>query len=96
MTSYPAVTPNDLRSDPALAIIDALDHTIGLAIYALVAIYPELTDSEMPDWRRENSAAGDAAANIIAYSQKLETAIGCYRTAIRDARQAQMNQDLPF
>ncbi len=96
MTSHPTVTPNDLRSDPELAILDTLDHTLELAVYALVAIYPELTDSEQPSWRRDHSAAGDAAVHLIAYGQKLETAIGRYRTAILDAREAQVNQDLPF
>ncbi len=96
MTTHPSVTPNDLRSDPELAILDALGHTIKLAVYALVAIYPELTDSERPDGQSEDTAAGNEATHLIAYGQKLETAICRYRTAILDAREAQVNQDLPF
>jgi hypothetical protein len=96
LTSHPSVTPDDLRSDPELAILDTLGHTIELAVYALVAIYPELTDSERPDWRRENFPARNEAAHLIACGQKLETAIGRYRTAILDAREEQVNQDLPF
>ena len=96
MTSHPPVTPNELRTDPELAILDALGHTLELAVYALVAIYPELTDSDRPSWRRENSAAGDAAARLIAGGQNLERAIFRYRTAILEAREAKVNQDLPF
>ncbi len=96
MTSHPPVTANDLRSDPELAILYALGHTIELAIYALVASYPLLTDSERPDWRPEDSAAGRAARHIIASSQELECAILGYRTAILSARHAEANQDLPF
>lgn len=96
MTSHTPVSPNELRSDPELAILDALKATLKLAVYALVAIYPELTDAELPSWRSEDSAAGNEAARLIAAGQKLETAIRRYRTAILDAREAQVNQDLPF
>ncbi len=96
MTSQPPITPNDLRRDPELAILDTLDHTLKLAVYALVAIYPELTDSERPFWRREVSATGHAARYLIACSEELELAICGYRTAILWVREAEANEDLPF
>ena len=96
MTSHPPVTPNELRTDPELAILDALGHTLELAVYALVAIYPELTDSERPYWHSEDSAAGKEAAHLIACGERLETAICRYRTTILDAREEQVNQNLPF
>ncbi len=96
MTSQPSVTPNDLRSDPELAILDALHYTLGLAVYALVAIYPELTDSEKPSWQRDDSMAGDAAAHLIACGQQLEWAVSGYREAILRAKEAETDEDLPF
>jgi hypothetical protein len=96
LTTLPPITPNNLRSDPELAILDALDHMLELAVYALVAIYPELTDSERPSWRRDDSAAGRAASHLIACSQELECAVCGYRTAILRARESEANQDLPF
>ncbi len=96
MTSHPPVTPNDLRREPELAILDALDHTLRLAVYALVAIYPELSDSERPFWRRQDSATGHAASHLIACSNELELAVCRYRTAIRRAREAEANEDFPF
>ncbi len=96
MTSHPPVTPNDLIRDPELAILAALDHMLELAVYALVAIYPELTDSERPSWRRDDSAAGLAASHLIACSQELECAVCGYRTAILRARESEANEDLPF
>ncbi len=99
MTSHPSnspVTPNDLRSDPELAILDALDHTLGLAVYALVAIYPELTDSEIPAWRQDPSTTGLAARHLIASTQELQSAVGDYRDAIQRARKAEANEQLPF
>ncbi len=96
MTSHPPVTPNDLRRDPVLAILAALDHTLKLAVYALVAVYPELTDSERPFWLLEGSATGHAASQLLACGEELELAIRGYRTAIIRAREAEANEDLPF
>ncbi len=90
------MTPDDLRSDPELAILDALDYTLGLAIYALVAIYPELTDAEIPTWRRDDTPAGHAARHLITSSEQVHRAICRYRTAVLQTREADANQDLPF
>ena len=96
MTKKAIVTPDDLRSDPELAIFDVLDHTIGLAVYALVAIYPELTDSEIPAWRQDHSTASLAARHLIACTQGLRVALGNYRDAILRDREAEVNEELPF
>jgi hypothetical protein len=97
LTSHqPRVTPNDLRLDPELAILDALDHTLELVVYVLVAIYPELTDSQIPLWQRDDSAPGRAASHLIACSQELEQAVCDYRTAIVRARESETNGNLPF
>jgi len=94
--SNPPVTPNDLRSDPELAILDALDHTIGLAVYALVAIYPELTDSEIAAWRQDDATAGLAAGHLIACTKELQTSVSHYRDAIRRDPESEENEELPF
>lgn len=96
MTSHSAVTPNDLRTDPELAILDALDHTLKLAVYALVAVYPDLTDLEIPSWRRDDTEPSRTASHLIDCCQELEAAIAGYRTAIRHTGKAEANQDLPF
>ena len=90
------MTPDELRSDPELAILDALDYTLGLAIYALVAIYPELTDAEIPPWRRADTEAGHAASHLIDCSEEVHRAVCQYRAAVLKNRKADANQDLPF
>ena len=90
------MTPDELRSDPELAILDALDYTLGLASYALVAIYPELTDVEMPPWRRVDTEAGHAASHLITCSEEVHRAVCRYQTAVLQAREADENRGLPF
>jgi hypothetical protein len=85
-----------LRDTRFFDLLYRLDHTLKLAVYALVAIYPELTDAEQPFWRRDGSATGDVASHLLACSEKLERAICGYRTAILGAREAKTNEDLPF
>ena len=96
MISQPPPTPDDLRRDPELAILAALDHTLELAVYALVAIYPDLTDSDRPVWRREDAAIDHAANHLVACTEPLRHAIGEFQTAIRRARQAEANEEFPF
>jgi hypothetical protein len=96
LTSHPTVTPNDLRRDPELAIFDVLDHTLKLTVYALVAIHPELTDPERPFWLHEDSGTGRAAKLVVGCSEELIKAVCDYRTAILRAREAEINEALPF
>ena len=96
MTSQPTLTPDHLRRDPELAILAALDHTLKLAVYALVAIYPDLTDSERPLWRREVTEIDHAANHLVVCTEPLRHAIGEFQTAIRQAREAEANEEFPF
>ena len=96
MRSPASPTPTDLRHDPELAILDALDHTLHLAVAALVAIHPELTDAEQPLWRVEASASGDAANTLVVRSEALAQAISEYRAALLRAREAEPIDALPF
>jgi len=89
-------SPTLLRDDPELAILAALDHTLRLAIDALVAIYPELTDPEPPPWRCETTPEGLAADHLIARGHALQQAIAAYRAVLLDAREAQLHRELPF
>ena len=96
MISQPPPTPDDLRRDPELAILAALDHTLELAVYALVAIYPDLTDSDRPLWHRQDAEIDHAANHLVACTEPLRHAIGEFQTAIRRARQAEANEEFPF
>ncbi len=96
MTSQPPLTPDHLRRDPELAILAALDHTMGLAVYALVAIYPDLTDSDRPLWRRQDAEIDRAANHLVACTEPLRHAINEFRTAILRARKAEANEEFPF
>ena len=96
MTSHPPPTPDDLRCDPELAILAALDHTLKLAVHALVAIHPELTDPERPYWLHEGSTIGRAASHIVDRSEELKQAISEYQTAILRAREAGADEEFPF
>ena len=95
-SSHPPLTPDDLRRDPELAILAALDHTLKLAVYALVAIYPDLTDSDRPAWRREVTQIDHAANHLVVCTEPLRRAIGEFQTAIRQAREAEANEEFPF
>jgi len=96
MTSHPPLTPDNLRRDPELAILAALDHTLQLAVYALVAIYPDLTDSDTPLWRPQDAEIDRAANHLVAATQPLRHAIREFRTAILRARKAEANEEFPF
>ncbi len=96
MTPHPPPTPDALRRDPELAILAALDHTLQLAVYALVAIYPDLTDSDRPLWRREDTAIDRAANHLVAATEPLTHAISEFRTVILRAREAEANEEFPF
>jgi hypothetical protein len=96
MSATSSPTPTDLRHDPELAIVAALDHTLRLAVAALVAIYPELSDSQRPLWRVEASASGEAASALVARSEALGQAISAYRAALLRARETELTDELPF
>ncbi len=96
MTSHLPPTPDDLRRDPELAIFDVLDHTLKLAVYALVAIYPQLTDPERPFWLHEDSGTGRAAKLVVGCSEELIKVVCDYRTAILRDREEEINEALPF
>lgn len=67
-----------------------------LAVYALVAIYPELTDAEIPRWRRVDTESGYAASQLISCGEEVRRAVCRYRTAVLREREADANRDLPF
>ncbi len=96
MTSHPPPTPDALRRDPELAILAALDHTLQLAVYALVAIYPDLTDSERPLWRCEDAEIDRAANHLVACTEPLRHAIDEFRTALTRARETEASEEFPF
>ena len=78
--------PEPLDEAPELAILAALDHTLELALRALVAAHPQLGDTECPAWARDPSPARYAAERILATATPLATAIDAYRRAVATRR----------
>jgi hypothetical protein len=89
-------TPAELDEAPELAMLAALDHTLEIALRALVAAHPQLGDSECPAWVRQTSAARDAADRILEASRPLAHAIDAYRRAVTPHRDAETDLDPSF
>ena len=86
MPSHPPwPTPPDLALSPELAILTLLDVTLDLAVYALLARYPELADPERPYWIDTPSAARDRAVTITTRAHSLRDAIARYRRILPPA-----------
>jgi hypothetical protein len=91
----------DLCSDPALAILAALNATLSLAILSLAANHPSLADPERPYYLPPLLASDQIAEKIISVGYKLQSALQAYRKAIileNDSEQRGLTQsdDLPF
>lgn len=72
----------DLCSDPALAILAALDATLSLAILSLAANHPSLGDPERPYYLPPLLPSDQIAEEIISVGYKLQSALQAYRKAI--------------
>lgn len=80
-----------LVSDPALAILAALDATLALAILSLKASHPLLTDYERPYYPPPFLPSDKAAPKVISIGRKLQRALQTYRYAV--ARDNQIKQE---
>lgn len=74
--------PEALDLAPELAILAALDHTLELALHALVAAHPQLGDPECPAWARDPAPAHHAAQRIVHAAPALTEALDAYRRAV--------------
>jgi len=85
-TCDPTPTPDDLECAPELAILAALDHTLELAIAALVCAHPELRDPERPYWLGSPTHSLTLAKTLVRRTHALQRAIRAYRRALEMRR----------
>ena len=81
-TCDPTPTPDDLECAPELAILAALDHTLELAIAALVCAHPELRDPERPYGLGPPTHSLTLAKTLVRRTHGLQRAICAYRKAL--------------
>lgn len=84
-------TRDELISAPELAILASIEATIDLAIVALVAAQPELSQSD-DGHDAVTTAAARSADTVIMTAQALAAAIADYRLSLR----RHDRDDLPF
>lgn len=85
-------TPPQLERDPELAILAVLHTTLQVAVYALVAAYPQLaTDYPLPSDRDFH-----VASKILSLAYQLRRAISEYRRALDDAHATPTDDDATF
>lgn len=89
-------TPPEIADVPELAILAALENTLDLAIYALLAAHPQLGDPDCPSWLRDPSPARASADRILAAAAPLARALGAYRRAVTPSPNDDPDPDVPF
>lgn len=91
-------TPDEIDGAAELAILAALDHTLELALRALVAAHPQLGDSDCPSWARDAAPARAAADRVLAAAVHLTHALEAYRRALPRSprRRTDPDPDLSF
>lgn len=93
------ITPSELFERPELAVLEVLDHTLGIAWFALTAAHPELMDAEPGALPRTLEAL--AADHVMIATHVLQRAIASYRQLLdadgRRVRTAnQESAEVPF
>ena len=79
-------TPDDLADAPELAILAGLDHTLDLAVRALVSTHPELADPERPYWLRRPSRMATVAETLVDQADAMKQALVAYQEAVQIQR----------
>lgn len=90
-----------LCSDPALAILAALDAVLDLVILSLIASHPCLSDPERPYYLPPLFPSDKAAPRVIAIGRKLQNALQDYRNAVIEDNQIKQERfgsgdNIPF
>lgn len=90
-----------LCSDPALAILAALDATLGLAILSLAANHPTLGDCERPYYLPPLSPSDKIAKKLVSIGGAFQHALAAYRNAIVEENEAERGEleysdEIPF
>jgi hypothetical protein len=93
-TRFP--TPPQIADVPELAILAALDDLLDLTLRALLAVHPQLGDSDGPDRLRDPSPAHAAAHRIVTAAKPLARALDAYRRAVTPPRRQHPDPDIPF
>ena len=78
--STPRVTPSDLGDHPELAVLEILDHALGIAKFAILAEHLELTD---PDPAKPPDLVVLAAEHVLITVDTLSRVIASYRGVIQ-------------
>ena len=91
----------DLCSDPALAILAALEATLSLAILSLAANHPSLGDCERPYYLPPLSASDKIAEKLVSIGGTFQHALAAYRKAIVEENEAERgslaySDEIPF
>jgi len=79
----------DLYSDPALAILAALDITLTLTMLSLAAAHPLLGDCVGPNYQPPFLPSDKAADSIVSIAKELHLVLDQYRKAIIEERWAE-------
>lgn len=88
------ITPSELFERPELAVLQVLDHTLGIARFALTAAHPELTDADPAVVPRTLEAL--AADHVMTATDALTRAIASYRRALAaDGRRVRTASQVP-
>jgi hypothetical protein len=90
-----------LCSDPALAILAALDAVLDLVIRSLVASHPCLSDPQKPYVLPPLLPSDTVAPEVIAIGRQLQNALRDYRNAVIQDNQIKQERfgspdDIPF
>jgi hypothetical protein len=95
MSPHRLPLPPQIIEDPERAILAALEVTLEIAINALFAAHPELSDDHFP---RRASEAARWADRLITEAKRLEGALAGYRYALSplDGEQDEAEEDRPF
>lgn len=85
--------PPEIEHAPEIALLAVLHRTLDVAVYALLAAHPCLTDLE-PPFRLLHLPDVQAADTVLARAHRLRDALDHYRRAIA-ARYAEAASHLP-
>ncbi len=80
-----SITPMLLAESPEMAILQALESTLGLAGYALIAAHPELESHDFVSEIPEPSVQACLADAINVHIGALECALRSYRLYVANA-----------
>ena len=72
-------TPDELNYAPELAVLAALDSTLEATTRALITVYPELCEDQIPRHRIEAVICG---SRLLSRAIKLQAALAHYRQAV--------------